>query len=71
MNLTKIGKDIVRQKTEILTDIGYMPSEATSEASSIFSESNLDWCLIGTGSVFALAGIGAAYLKYTRKDIVS
>ncbi|MGN0592281.1 MAG: ABC transporter ATP-binding protein [Ruminococcus sp.] len=23
------GKDIVRQKTEILTDIGYMPSEAT------------------------------------------
>lgn len=23
------GKDIVRQKTEILADVGYMPSEAT------------------------------------------
>ncbi|MGN0592280.1 MAG: ABC transporter permease subunit [Ruminococcus sp.] len=49
----------------------YITPYAYSEASSILSESNLDWCLIGTGSVFALAGIGAAYLKYTRKDIVS
>ncbi|MGN0601661.1 MAG: ABC transporter permease subunit [Oscillospiraceae bacterium] len=49
----------------------YITPYAYAEASSIISESKLEMSLIGIGTVFAIAGIVIAYLKYSKKDIAA
>ena len=46
-----------------ITPFGY------AEGADIVTNVSLDWGLVGLGLAYGAAGIGAAYVKYCRKDI--
>lgn len=58
----------ISEKAEFLK---YITPYAYSDASQIISESKLEGNLIVIGMVISLAGIGAAFFKYNRKDILA
>jgi len=62
-----IFKNISRQ-AEFLK---YITPFAYAEAADIISDSAIDMHLLALGLLYAAIGIGAAFLKYTRKDIAA
>lgn len=49
----------------------YITPFAYAEAADIISDSAIDMHLLALGLLYATIGIGAAFLKYTRKDIAA
>lgn len=49
----------------------YITPFAYAEAADIISDSAIDMHLLALGLLYAAIGIGAAFLKYTRKDIAA
>lgn len=60
---------IVCNISEQVSFMRYITPYAYAQASDIIYNSSLDTKLILIGAVYSAAGIGAAYLKYIKKDI--
>lgn len=69
--LTFYFMNIVANISDKAEFLRYVTPYAYSDSAEIISEAKLDTGLIAIGAVIALAGISAAYAKYTRKDIAS
>ena len=62
--------NLISNITESAEFLKYLTPFAYTDGASIVANVELDGKLIAFGMVYAVAGIGLAYWKYTKKDIV-
>ena len=62
--------NLISNITESAEFLKYFTPFAYTDGASIVNNVELDWRFVGIGMAYAVAGIGIAYWKYTKKDIV-
>ncbi|MDO4544585.1 MAG: ABC transporter permease subunit [Bacillota bacterium] len=63
--------NLIANISEEAEPLRYVTPFAYAEASDIIGNSEIDMTLMGLGVLYALVGVAAAFLKYTRKDIAA
>lgn len=61
--------NIVANITESAKNLKYLTPFGFAEAADIVANVDLDWKIVAINMTFAVAGVIAAYWKYSRKDI--
>lgn len=61
--------NLIANITEAAEFLKYITPFGYCDGADIITDSSLDGIMLGIGAVICIAGIAAAYLKYTRKDI--
>ena len=61
--------NLIANIAEVAEFLKYITPFGYCEGADIVSNGRLDMALVGIGAVIGIAGILAAYLKYTKKDI--
>ena len=61
--------NLIANITDSADFLRYITPFGYAEGADIVTNVSLDWGLVGLGLAYGAAGIGAAYVKYCRKDI--
>lgn len=61
--------NIVANITDSAKDLKYITPFGFAEGADIILNVDLDWKMVAINVVFAIVGVVAAYVKYTKKDI--
>ena len=61
--------NIMANLTDKLEFLKFITPFGYADGSSIVPNTSIEWKYLAVGMVFTVIGIGAAYLKYTKKDI--